>query len=152
MVNPTQPVCLLLIKLTIQLQFLEMFWPIKRLRMLNHIGVAVICTLYGAIAVALLVLNIPQAGQTCAQHILSSAARQQQLNLTIPLGLSGVVTDVFLLLLPIKAVAKLNMPLRRKVGVLFIFMTGFLYVKLLCGESSRQDLLTNWPVLVSAPW
>ena len=41
-------------------------------------------------------------------------------------GPAGVAFDLFLIYLPASVVIHLNIPLRRKIGVLAIFMTGML--------------------------
>ena len=41
-------------------------------------------------------------------------------------GPSNVILDIFLLILPMRPIWKLNLPLKKKVGVLAIVMTGTL--------------------------
>ena len=45
-------------------------------------------------------------------------------------GIFNVVSDFYLLILPIPVVWQLQMPSKRKIGVCAIFMTGILYVVL----------------------
>lgn len=46
--------------------------------------------------------------------------------MNIPTSAFGVVIDLFILVLPIIAVLQLQLPTRRKIGVIVIFMTGLL--------------------------
>jgi len=49
------------------------------------------------------------------------------INLTLPIACMSLVLDVYILLLPITAVQKLQLPFRRKMGVMAIFLTGGMY-------------------------
>ena len=75
--------------------------------------------------VAYAVLSIPKPGQSQLAAILSVDTAKD-----IPLGTTqgavGVATDFFIFCLPIPVVWKLQLPLRKKIGVLAIFMTGLL--------------------------
>ena len=57
-----------------------------------------------------------EAGQKCAKTSIYTY---------IP-GSAAVAFDLFLIYLPASVVIHLHMPLRRKIGVLAIFMTGML--------------------------
>lgn len=45
---------------------------------------------------------------------------------TIAVGYMNVLNDVYILVLPVSGVVRLNLPKRRKIGVILIFMTGLL--------------------------
>ena len=45
---------------------------------------------------------------------------------TIAVGYMNILNDVYILVLPISGVLRLNLPKRRKMGVILIFMTGLL--------------------------
>ena len=71
------------------------------------------------------ILSIPKPGQSQLAAILSVDTAKD-----IPLGTTqgavGVATDFFIFCLPIPVVWKLQLPLKKKIGVLAIFMTGLL--------------------------
>ena len=46
--------------------------------------------------------------------------------LAVPVGVFGVISDIYILVLPIPTTLKLNLPLRKRLGVIAIFMIGFL--------------------------
>lgn len=48
--------------------------------------------------------------------------------LVTTLGIYNAISDFAVLLLPIHAVCKLQMPLKKKIGIFAIFATGFLLV------------------------
>ena len=80
---------------------------------------------YCATFIAYAVLSIPKPGQTQLAAILSVDTAKD-----IPLGISqgvvGVATDFLIFCLPIPVVWKLQLPIRKRIGVLAIFMTGLL--------------------------
>lgn len=48
--------------------------------------------------------------------------------LTITSGVVNFVVDIYLVIIPLRAISKLNLPTRRKFGVFFIFLTAIGYV------------------------
>lgn len=47
---------------------------------------------------------------------------------TIARGSLSLAMDVIMFVLPIPVITRLNMPLRRKIGLVFVFMTGLLAI------------------------
>jgi hypothetical protein len=41
-----------------------------------------------------------------------------------PTGIFGVISDLYILILPMPTVFSLHLPMKRKVGIAAIFMTG----------------------------
>jgi hypothetical protein len=48
------------------------------------------------------------------------------LDLSVPQSAVGLVIDLFILILPVIAVSRLQLPTRRKVGAMLVFMPGLL--------------------------
>jgi hypothetical protein len=67
----------------------------------------------------------PRSGET---WIVAQNSRRcgRDLNLGYVISAFNVLSDIYLLAIPIPVVWKLQLPLRRKFGVIAIFMTGFL--------------------------
>lgn len=53
---------------------------------------------------------------------------QDQLYVSETVGAFNVVSDIYLLCLPIAAVSRLQLPTRKKVGIISVFLTGLLWV------------------------
>ena len=51
-------------------------------------------------------------------------------------GIFGLVTDLYIFILPLPMLWRLQMPLKRKLGITAIFLTGL-------GHVSRSSLMTN---------
>ena len=88
-------------------------------------GAAITTTFYISTTVAMLIFITPRRGETWAERLITKETRR---SFTLPVATSsfGVVIDLVILLLPIIAVMPLQLPTRRKIGVVSVFMTGLL--------------------------
>lgn len=75
----------------------------------------------------------PRQGQSFLDVWLSKAM-ERMTQLSVPQSVVGLVIDLAILVLPVTAVMQLQLPRRRKIGVVLIFMTGVLY------ESFHSDI------------
>ena len=94
-----------------------------------YVGSALLVAFYIGITVTQIVMTTPKSGETWITHIFSEDEHNDQFELSIPFASVGFVFDVFLLILPLGAIWKLQLPSRRKIGIILIFMTGLLYDK-----------------------
>lgn len=77
--------------------------------------------------------------------LMYSCKLEVDLFIWITSGLN-VVGDIYLLIIPLSAVAKLHLPLRQKLGAFAVFFTGLLYVHTVLGGASIE-LADSWSVL-----
>lgn len=119
------PVTLLFTKLTFFLLYFQVFRPLRWLRISVYIGAPLICTFYGAVAITQIVIAIPRPGQTWLEHNLSGEAAKGVI-LSVPQATVGLGIDIVLLVMPIAAVVGLQLPTKRKIGIMIIFMFGIL--------------------------
>ena len=117
---------LMVVKLTFFLLYLETFRPMRWLRLSVYVGTVSLTLFYGAYSIGLFVIATPTSGQTWQVHTFSSIERSNAYTAVIYLAAGGLGFDLYLLALPIGAIMQLQLPLRRKVGVTLIFMTGIL--------------------------
>ncbi|CAF9943010.1 MAG: hypothetical protein ALECFALPRED_010428, partial [Alectoria fallacina] len=117
------PITLLFIKLTFFLLYFQVFRPLRWLRISVYIGATVTCVFYGAASIAQIVFSTPRPGQTWLEHDFSGEGDKGQV-LAVPLAGVGLGIDIALLVMPIAAVMGLQLPTKRKIGVMFIFMFG----------------------------
>ena len=80
---------------------------------------------YISTTVGVLVLTIPRRGETWAEH-LNTKENRRGLTVSVATSSFGLVIDLVILLLPIIAVMPLQLPTRRKIGVVCVFTTGLL--------------------------
>jgi len=103
--------------------YLRLFSPSRRTRYLIYFGMVFVVFLYTACLLAEAISCTPRQGQTWIEASLSKGCGGD-LILGYVMGAFNVVSDFYLLAIPIPVVWKLQMPLRRKVGACAIFMTG----------------------------
>ena len=111
-------------KLTFYLVYLQVFRPLQWLRIAIYAGASITTAFYLAVEIFLLVSVTPRRGQSWAAAAVSPA-EYKSLQTSVPTACVGLATDLYLLVLPISAVLQLQLPTRRKVGVILIFLTGF---------------------------
>ena len=116
---------MLFAKLSFFLLYLQIFWPNKALSRAIHVGAVITTSFYIATTICQLYYLIPGPGQVflprIAREVNSPAA-----TVVIAVASFGVISDFYLLILPIVGVWQLQMPTRRKIGIVTIFATGFL--------------------------
>jgi hypothetical protein len=80
--------------------------------------------------IILFVLTTPKPGVSFLDNFTKFLGKRTSpvIDLTLALGYFNIFSDVYILILPISGVISLNLPARRKIGVIFIFMTGLLAV------------------------
>ena len=100
-----------------------MFWPLRWLRLLVYMGASIISLFYGATSIYLFIMGTPRPGISWSEWELGPSDGKV-FHVTIAVGIFGLIADVFLLALPVPAVLKLQMPRRKKLGVLCVFATG----------------------------
>ena len=69
---------------------------------------------------------VPRAGEMYVQSVNSDRCSQTARNFVKGEGVINVFSDFYLLLVPIPAVLSLQLPLRKKIGVIAWLMTGLL--------------------------
>ena len=110
-------------KLTLFILYWTIFKPFRWLKK-GIIGGAVIVTgIYGSLALGSLISAAPRPGGTWQEASLASQERFSQ-KFSVPRAAFGLVSDVFILLLPISGVLRLQLSLKKKLALVMVFMTG----------------------------
>ncbi|KAL9604653.1 MAG: hypothetical protein Q9219_000373 [cf. Caloplaca sp. 3 TL-2023] len=114
-----------LVKLTLFLLFLHIFGRLRWFRYLIWHGIVITGCFYVSEFVIAFALCTPPRGRTWLE--MSSVPKCSQLQTYgIAQGIMNLVSDLYLLVIPIPAVLSLQLPKSKKIGVIAIFMTGFL--------------------------
>lgn len=113
-----------MIKLSMFLMYLQLFGSRRYFRHLVWAGLLLSGLYYFSTTVASVVLCAPRGKET---YIMSYATPrcQKSINLLIVTGVFNIMSDLYLLLLPIRETMRLHNSLRKRIGVLAVFMTGF---------------------------
>lgn len=122
------PLIALFTKLTFYIYFLQIFNPKTSLRWNIYISAFVTTVFYIVITTILFVLLTPRPGtsfwETFMKVFISKTS--PALNTTFAMSYFNLISDVYIIILPISGVIRLNLRARRKIGVIMIFMTGLL--------------------------
>ena len=103
----------------------HVFGPKRWMRISANLGAILTTLFYVAMSVCAIIFATPRRGETWGRHQSSNLALMN-IKIAIPQSCVNMVLDVYILILPIIAVTKLQIPSRRKVGIILIFMTGLL--------------------------
>ena len=95
------------------------------MRICAYTGATITTVVYICMAVAFFVLVTPRQGETWSEHLFSQENPRSG-DLLLPISGFGLVIDLVILVLPITAVMQLQLPIRRRIGVISVFMTGSL--------------------------
>jgi large subunit ribosomal protein L36e len=121
---------LFVIKLSLFLLYLRVFAPARWLRYLVYFGIIFNFLFYASNATIQSIYCTPYPGSTWNAFILSQLEHTNRCDQIITLSLVqssvNIVSDVYMLILPIPAVWQLRLQTRQKMGVLSIFATGLL--------------------------
>ena len=112
-------VTLLFAKVTFFLMYLDIFKPMRWMRILSSLGAIITAGFYTGILIANLVISVPRH-ESWAQV----AIKEGSLVLAIPQAVGGLIIDLYILVLPMIAISKLQLSPRRRLGVNLIFMSG----------------------------
>ena len=115
----------MLAKLTFFLLYIQLFRPMAWLRYTCYGGAAFTVSFYTALLIFTLVEVAPRPHESWQEAALRPG-QQTVLKPTVGFACVGLVLDIFILILPIAGVQRLQLSRKRKIGVIAIFMTGFM--------------------------
>jgi len=115
-------VALLFAKVTFFLMYLDVFKPMRWMRILSSVGAIITTGFYVGIIIFNLAVTTPGHGESWAEV----STKHNSLVLAVPQAAVGLVIDLYILFLPMIAISKLQLNPRRKLGVNLIFMSGAL--------------------------
>jgi len=123
-----QAMVALLMRLSFYIYFFQIFSPKPVLRWSIWIGAIITTIFYTTITIIMFCLTTPRHGVTLAEQYESflNQKTSPQLTAIFALGYFNVLSDLYILALPISGVMGLNLQPKRKAGVILIFMTGLL--------------------------
>ena len=121
---------MLFVKVTFFIMYLSIFGQWRWMRIAATAGGAFTASFYTAVTACLFAFMTPGRHETWQEkqfsfywgHTFSPKFR-------VATSSVGLAIDLLILILPLVAVSKLQMPLCRKLGLSVIFMTGILYVQ-----------------------
>ena len=115
-------------KLSLFLLYYRLFARHQWIRYLVYLGIGSAAAMYTAGMIVYGYLCLPRRGQSWIEAGLSSRCHKQFIMIGYVRGPFNVLSDLYLLLLPLPAVWQLHLPLRKRLGIAGIFLTGSLLV------------------------
>ncbi|KAL8935111.1 MAG: hypothetical protein Q9211_004878, partial [Gyalolechia sp. 1 TL-2023] len=115
------------IKLSLFLLYLHLFEPLRWIKKVVWMGIVVTGLFYFSITVAKLAMCAPRGSQTYIMAFSTARCSRAKV-LGVITGAFNIVSDLYLLVIPIPAILGLQVSTARKRGLLAIFMTGFIAV------------------------
>jgi hypothetical protein len=112
------------VKLSLLLLYLRLFDVDRPTRTTLLSGIVVVTVFYAASVAALLGPAVPWLRRGDLLDFFHHVGPHDD-RVLMAMSIFGVVSDAFLLLLPLRLVWRLHMPLRKKIGVSVLFLTGF---------------------------
>ena len=119
------PLNLLFLKSTFFILYLQLFEHFPGFKRCSVIGLVFTIITYTTLTVASLALDIPSQDESWIEHRPSPGMRTFA-KILIPQSAIGLLIDVYILLIPVVAVSRSTMSLRKKVDALFVFFSGAL--------------------------
>lgn len=113
-------------KLSLFLLYYRLFARHRWMRNLVYLGIASVGVMYMASMIVYGYLCLPRRGQSWIEAGFSSRCHKQFIMIGYVRGPFNLLSDLYLLLLPLPAIWQLHMPLRKKIGIAGIFFTGSL--------------------------
>lgn len=113
-------------KLSIFLLYLRTFYPSRWTRYLTYFGITVNLIVYSGTTIAFGALCVRRPGETWIQDQMTRRCSYNTRAVGYTQGIFGVISDLFIFILPLPVIWGLQMPTKRKVGVIAIFATGLL--------------------------
>jgi len=113
------------IKCALLILYLRIFRPCSEAVILIWVGVAFVLASHIGASIASIRILVPRNGRTWF-GTTNSSIQNEATKMVAAQGVLSVVTDVYVLAIPMSLVTGLHLPFNRKVGVCAIFATGFM--------------------------
>ncbi|KAA6414778.1 MAG: hypothetical protein FRX48_01528 [Lasallia pustulata] len=119
------PLCLAA-KLSLYLLYLRIFNPSVRTTYLVYIGITFTAVFHTASLLNNVISCTPRGGHTFLEAVANPKCTVSAITVGIVRAAINALIDFFMLYIPMPVVWTLQLPMRRKIGVCAIFMTGLL--------------------------
>lgn len=116
------------IKTSVLLLYRKIFGPEPHMRTLVYVGIGYLFITNAVATVLFGALCAPRPGERYLTRYSKPECFNNVDNLAIAIAVENLIADVFLLVLPLPIIWKLQMSPKRKYALICLFMTGFLYV------------------------
>ncbi|KAF2970324.1 hypothetical protein GQX73_g3175 [Xylaria multiplex] len=120
------PQALCFVKVSVLILYLRIFSVIRWMRIASIIAIILVVAFHLAVSICFAVMCSPSTGDSQLDFLaafISESCNKTRVLVVIQ-GAGSVISDFFLLVLPLPAVWKLQMPIKRKLAVSSMFLVG----------------------------
>lgn len=117
---------MLFVKLSLFILYFHLFGVSRRIRILIYVGIGSIFMVYTGTTTVHGILCFPRPGNSWSEAIAHPRCLTYSRIMAFIVGGFGVISDFYILGLPISMILRLQLPRKEKIGVCALFMTGFL--------------------------
>lgn len=114
------------VRVSIFLLIHRLFGHVRSTRRLIWAGLSITVAAYAAMLISHIYYCAPRPGPEQWTLVAYSRCGSPDITISIAQAAFGSAVDVLLFVMPVTYVLRLNMPLRRRIGIVGIFMTGLL--------------------------
>ncbi|RYP77945.1 hypothetical protein DL771_000804 [Monosporascus sp. 5C6A] len=147
------PLAICFVKTSVLILYFQIFSILKWMRIASIAGIVAITAFHVSLSIAFGAMCAPSTGASqvdfLAAFVSDTCTRTR--SIVVLQGVGNVVTDFFLLILPLPAVWALQMPLRRKLAVSAMFLIGISIIGLCyrvqyytAGENNIRLVVPLW--------
>lgn len=119
------PAALGFIKLAFFFLYMQLFKPLRWIRLAIWIGGISSTVFYVAVVTLELYFATPRRGETFATH-LTTELEEHEIKLTVPQAAVSVFFDFYILILPLCGIWRLQLNPKKKIAVSLVFLTGLM--------------------------
>lgn len=105
--------------------YLDVFHLVRWLKISAYIGGIVTALFYGAMTLCTFIFTIPGRRQPRFEQQMTHR-EHLALDILMPQSCVGLAIDLYILILPILGVTRLQMSTRRKVGAVLVFLSAIM--------------------------
>lgn len=120
------PLSICFVKVSVLILYWQVFYVLKWMRISCIAGITCIIAFQFSFSIAFSAMCAPSTGSSHIDFLnafLSDTCMRTRALIVLQ-GVVSVITDIFLVVLPLPAVLSLQMPLKRKIAVASMFMVG----------------------------
>ena len=133
---------LVFVKLTFLVFYLNLFRPLKWMRRLCYVGIIFTNIVIVGLTIAQVALETSNVGKLWAQRLPVPHFKELHA-INLLLATASFAIDLFILILPIMGIAKVQMAAHHRWGILLIFLTGSAFVPQKSMHSALQSRADN---------
>lgn len=116
---------MLFAKLALFLLYYRLFASDHWTKIAIYLGIIAVCLFYLACAITFLILCLPRPGENWLSPRFNARCRPV-VKVSSAHGWFGLLSDLYIFFLPLPVLWGLHMPLRKRLGVAAVFLTGLM--------------------------